>query len=373
MKKKLIYIVTILTLVTTGCSLQLPFNPAQTETVTPIPSATPTLTLTPTLVPTPTLTPMPAKRVQDADYALFLGDYDQAMQLYQDTQNASSDTEIQAAALYGIGRVQWLQGNATQALDTFEKIVGQYASLPEGGWSFFFLGQIYSSLKRYDDAAAAYAQYLQARPGMIDSYVQELRGDALANGGRYAEAITAYLAAAEAPHLGDNQSMEIAEANSKGLNGDLPGAIEIYSGIYDSSTNDYTKSQMDDLIGQADLALGETQEGYLRFQDAVNNFPSSYYSYQSLVTLVNANVPVDDLNRGLVDYFAGQNDVALLALNRYLADPSSTDTGTAHYYKGLTLQSIGANLSGQDALLEDQQAIAEWQNVIKITRPATIG
>jgi soluble lytic murein transglycosylase len=363
MKNKLIHIWAILTLVTAGCTLQLPF--ILTPTITPIPSSTPTLTPTPTLIPTPTLTPVPSKRVENADYALFLGDYDQAMQLYQDALNASSDPEIQAAALYGIGRIQLLQGNTSQALDTFKKLAEQYASSPDGARSYYFLGQIYTGLERYDDAAAAYAQYLQVRPGMIDSYVQELRGDVLASGGKYQEAIAAYLAAAAAPHLGDNQSMETKEANSKALNGDLPGAIEIYSGIYDSSTNDYTKSQMDDLIGQADLSLGKTQEGYQRFLDAVNNFPSSYYSYESLVTLVNAGVPVDNLNRGLVDYFAAQYDVALQAFDRYLANPSSADAGTAHYYKGLTLRAIGENLSVQNALLEDQQAIAEWQAVIK--------
>ncbi len=374
MKNKLISIWVILTLVTAGCTLQLPFIP--TPTITPIPSATPTLTPTSTLVPTPTLTPVPTKRVENADYALLLGDYDQAMQLYQDALNASSDPEIQAAALYGIGRVQLLQGNASQALDTFKNLAEQYATSPAGSRSYYFLGQIYTGLERYDDAAAAYAQYLQARPGMIDSYIQDLMGDALANGGKNQEAIAAYLAAAAAPHLGDNQSMEIKEANSKALSGDLPGAIEIYSGIYDSSTNDYTKSQMDYLIGQADLSPEKTQDGYQHLLDAVNNFPSSYYSYLSLVTLVNAGVPVDDLNRGLVDYFAGQNDVALQAFDRYLADPSSADAGTAHYYKGLTLRAVGenkypigsdarANLSAQNALTEDQQAIAEWQTVIK--------
>ena len=191
MKNKWIRIWIILTLVTAGCSLQLPFNPAPTQTATPIPSATVTLTPTPTLVPTPTATPVPIKRVQNADYALLLGDYNQALQLYQDALNASNDPEIQVAALYGIGRVQLLQGNTSQALDTYTKLVEQYPSLPDGVRSYYFLGQIYTGLERYDNAAAAYAQYLQARPGMIDSYVQELRGDALANGGKYPEAIAA--------------------------------------------------------------------------------------------------------------------------------------------------------------------------------------
>ena len=55
-------------------------------------------------------------------------------------------------------------------------------------------------------------------------------------------------------------------------------------------------------------------ESYLQ---AVTNFPTSYYSYLALIELVDAEYPVDDLNRGLVDYYAGQYGVATAAFDRF--------------------------------------------------------
>ena len=47
------------------------------------------------------------------------------------------------------------------------------------------------------------------------------------------------------------------------------------------------------------------------------------------------------LNRGLVDYFADQYDVALAAFDRYIAANPVND-GTAHYFRALTLRDSAA-------------------------------
>jgi soluble lytic murein transglycosylase len=66
------------------------------------------------------------------------------------------------------------------------------------------------------------------------------------------------------------------------------------------------------------------------------------------VELVDADVRVDDLDRGLVDYFAKQYDVALVAFDRYIAANPVND-GTAHYYRALTLRELQ---STEDAITE---------------------
>ncbi len=55
--------------------------------------------------------------------------------------------------------------------------------------------------------------------------------------------------------------------------------------------------------------------------------------------MIGADVKVDDLDRGLTDYFAGQYDVALQALERYIAANPGED-GTAHYYRAYTLEAL---------------------------------
>jgi soluble lytic murein transglycosylase len=96
---------------------------------------------------------------------------------------------------------------------------------------------------------------------------------------------------------------------------------------------------MDYLIGLAHQELDQTDLANERFLHTVENYPLSYYSYLALVELVGAQVPVSDLDRGLVDYFAGQYDVALAALERYISDDLDTD-GTARYYRALTQREL---------------------------------
>ena len=84
---------------------------------------------------------------------------------------------------------------------------------------------------------------------------------------------------------------------------------------------------------------------------------------------------MDDLDRGLVDYFAGQYAVSVQVLDRYLAQ-AKDDDGTAHYYKGLSLREIGAakyplNSDSRSAALsaggipEEQAALSEWNVLIR--------
>ena len=138
--------------------------------------------------------------------------------------------------------------------------------------------------------------------------------------------------------------------------GDYAGALTLYDQIFAASTNDYTKAQMDYYAGNAHVELGQLDEAHTRYLHAVDNYPLSYYSYLSLVALVDAGVQVDDLARGLVDYYGSQYDVALVAFDRYIAANPIND-GTAHYYRALTLRD----------LQRTQEAIDEFDYFIKTT------
>ncbi|MEJ2013068.1 MAG: transglycosylase SLT domain-containing protein, partial [Anaerolineales bacterium] len=90
----------------------------------------------------------------------------------------------------------------------------------------------------------------------------------------------------------------------------------------------------------------------------VDYFPLYYDAYIALVDLVNAGVPVSDLDRGIVDYFAQQDDVALAALNRYAQTMPAEHDGAVHHYRALTLRALG----------QYQAAIDEW-DVLLTTHP----
>ncbi len=116
----------LIAVILAGCSPIQPKTPTPTITPSPtlIPSQTPTPTATPTLTPTPT--PLPAAQLAKADHALWIGDYDLALDEYKTALAASPEAEIAAKALFGIGRIQVVKGDYPTALETLRRIDAEY-------------------------------------------------------------------------------------------------------------------------------------------------------------------------------------------------------------------------------------------------------
>jgi soluble lytic murein transglycosylase len=323
-----------------------------TPSLTFPPGVTPSDTPLPTLTPPPT--PIPEVRIKTGDQALFNGDYDQALNEYQTALDSSNDPDIRATALWGVARDEYAVKNYGRALVTLQQLTSQYPASPNSIRAYFLMGEIFMALERYTEAAQAYTVYLSLRPGVIDAYVQQLRGDAYVATGNDTEAIAAYQAALAAPHIEDDTALQINIAQAYIRQGDTTTALAMYDTIFTASSNDYMKAQMDLLIGQIYLSLGETDQAYQRFLHTVDNYPFAYDSYSALVALVNAGIPTDDMNRGLVDYFAGQNSYALDAFQRFI-DANPQNDGTAVYYKALSLFALG----------QYEDAVQSWEVFIQ--------
>jgi soluble lytic murein transglycosylase len=330
---------------------------------TPAPTSIPTITPGgPTPIPTPTDTPTPlptlppVQRIESADQALFYGDYDLAREQYQTTYNDSTEFGLKAAALWGLGRTELADGNYQAALDRFTTLTNEYPESTYSARAPFMMGRAYEGLEQYLQAADAYNKYMTRIPGVLDAYVQEYRGDALAQAEDYAGALAAYNAGLTASRLDDGTDLQIKIAQTRAKFGDYAGALILYDQIFNTSTNDYVKAQMDYLAGNAHIALGQNDEAYTRYSNAVDNYPLSYYAYLSLVALVDAGKDVDELNRGLVDYYANQYDVALVAFDKYIA-ANPTNDGTAHYFRASTLQELQRT---EDAIAEYDYFIGNY-------------
>ncbi|MEW6285320.1 MAG: tetratricopeptide repeat protein [Chloroflexota bacterium] len=322
--------------------------------------ATPTPAFTPTATPLPT--PLPVVRVEAGDRALFYGDFDQARQQYLTAFNESTDKAVQAAALWGLGRTELADDRPQPAIETLNRLVNEYPESTYAARAYFLLGQAYFQLEQYTAAADAYNTYLNRVPGVLDGYVQEYRGDALYQVGEYTGAINAYSAALNASRLDDGLTLQIKIVQARFDFGDYAGALTLANEIYNAADNDFLRAQMDYFAGNTHLKLGQIDEAYARYRHAVENYPLSYYSYLALVELVNANVPVSDLDRGIVDYFAGAYDVALLALDNYIrANP--VNDGTAAYYRALTLRELKRTeeaIAAFDAFIKTYPAHPRW-------------
>jgi len=297
----------------------------------------------------PSSTPFPY--LQQADHALFLGDYPTALTQYQAALATGSHAD---QALLGLGRTQLAAGDPETAQLTLQSLISTHPDSPLLGQAQFLLGEADSDLKDYSGSAKGYEAYLSLHPGIIDSYAEENLGDALGAAGQAGLAAQAYAAAANAPRAGSPLPLLEKEGDVLHQGGSDDQALSLYAQIFKISTNDYDKARLDLKMGEILVAQGKTQDGYTRYIDAVANYPLSHDSYLALVELVNAGFQIDELQRGLVDYYADQYQPALAALNRYLAS-SPTLAAKAYYYRGLT----------DLALNQPDSAISDLQSAIQ--------
>ncbi len=318
----------------------------------PLPQSTHIQSVTPQ--PSPTPTPPPIARLEQGDYALMIGDTSRARQEYQSAALASQDIEIQAAAMVGIARSYFKDRNYPAVVTTVEDLIREHPANRSLANGYYFLGEAHLARQEYQAAADAYGMYLQLKPGVLEDVVAQKQAEALMSAGQYAAAIEAFQVAIRASGNNDSSGTKIRIGQAQRLLNDLESAIRTYLDVYHNTSNDFYKAQANFLAGQAYLELGFPEQAYARFQDSVANFPRYYDTYTGLIELVNANQPVNDLHRGLVNYFAGQYALAAEILLRHMRSAADHD-GTPHHYRALALRSID-NPAG---------AIEEWQALIR--------
>lgn len=321
---------------------------------------------TPTTLWETTPTPVPSKpaAVYDvpiqtdpflkAEEAVFIGDWPAALAAYHSVLDTTMDSDTQAAAQAGLGKVYFLSGDEYNAERIMKGLLESQPSSSHTAEANFLLAQITTNGNRPLEAAQAYQGYLDANPGVIDTYVHEKRADALLAAGDFAGALQGYQNALNSPRLTPNLDLEIKLAQAYALAADTATALVMYPDIYQRSEAEYQKTKIDLLLGRLYASLGQPEQAYAAWLDAVNNYPASYDAYQSLIELVNAGYPVDELQRGIVDYYAGEYGVAMAAFDRYLAAGPS-DPAAAYYYRGLTYRAID----------DSPNALAAWDLVIQ--------
>lgn len=323
-----------------ACSQPLPFfgpTATPTQTLTPTPTATPT----PSPTPTPTPTPLPAARIAEADEAMAAGDWSRALSAYQLVLEQSDDAQLRASAQLGIGKARLYSGDPNGAAEDFAKVLEQFPESSLVADAHFLLGETFRALGLWAQSVEGYRKYQQLRRDALDSYVEERIAQALALSGDYVNAALAYRAAIAVPRAGDVFALRERLAEVYLALSDWQNAVGQYDAIYAATTNNALKARALVLSGDAHYANGFPQVAYEKYLEAVNSFPEAPISFQGLLKLVNDGVPVDDLQRGLSNYYAQNYEPALAAFGRVLAaDPANT---IALYHQGLALNALQRN------------------------------
>jgi soluble lytic murein transglycosylase len=291
--------------------------------------------------------------LQQAGRALHNGDYDTAAQVYASLTGAALNDEQTREARLNLGIAQLRNGTPTEAIAAFEKYLLDF---PQDATAHFWLAEAYRQMDEPDNAAAIqhYGDYLKLRGDLIAGYARERMGDVRMNAGNYAEAVSEYRQAldhAPTTTFAFNIREKLAQAFIR--QGDYASALAQYDAILLSATYSNYRAEIQTLAGQTLLLAGRTQEGYQRFASVVNTYPETRYAYNDLIALVDADVPVDEFQRGLVDYYAKACDPALAAFTHAIR--ANQRVAESRYYAGLCFRAQGdiANALRQFDLIID--------------------
>lgn len=301
----------------------------------------PTATEAPaTPTPSPTPTPEPRTRITIGHQEILSGEYNAALEEFWKAREQSSEPDVIAAAQLGVGRVLLLQKDYAGAIEQLIWLQNNFSEGEARNNAYFFLAKAYEGLDQYRLAAEAYGQYVSSQPGPLDSEILEMQGDVFILAQEPDLARQAYINAQLSATPARAELLEIKAARASVAAGDDEDAINRYVTLLENSASEQVQSQVNFLLGQLYLRLGMTEQAYARFQDSVIRFPAYYDTYSGLVALVEAEQPVDYLLRGIVDYYAGQYGLTVIAMDQYMTENPDHD-GTPLYYKALSLWQLG--------------------------------
>lgn len=337
---------------------------AAEPTITPIPTTTVQLETTDNTVPEGKFQYTPS----EGDWFLYTGEYIQAASYFKNIfNNVDSTRNEKAAALLGLGRVEYLENRFGTAIEYFDLLISEYPLTEPANRSNFFLGEIYYSLGNFDTAAIAYQNFIDAYPGILDDVIGKKLGDLLIANGEPLRAVEAYqvaLDASQSEYEIDEINIKIAQAYQSIGENDL--AIQIYLDTYNNTQSAYINAKINLLLGQLYQQLGQNESAYERYQYNVTYWPYYYDTYTSLVILVQAEQTVDEYQRGLTDYYAGLYGVAVDAFNRYIESTTMEErNGDVHFYNGLSyiqLEQYDNAINQWQILVDNFQSSNFWSN-----------
>ena len=95
------------------------------------------------------------------------------------------------------------------------------------------------------------------------------------------------------------------------------------------------------LAGNALAAGGDVAAAQQRWQAAADADPTSINAHRAMVQLVETGAPVDEFQRGVVNYHNGVYELAIAAFDRLRAEDPSGRQGAASYFTGLSQLELG--------------------------------
>lgn len=322
----------------------------------PAPSIAPTMAATSPPSPTTSapIAPPTPPAISSAAYQQGMtlrrnGDYSHAADSFRAALAEKPDASTAREVQFRLGESLWLAGdmqNATTALNT---LIAQSSKDSFAARAHYFLADILSRQKSYPQAIVQLRAY-RAQTRSLMGEIDEQIGDILQQSGNAGAALTQYNLASQDATMTAEQKADlfekIAEVQSNLGHPDLAAAR--LGDAYAIAPNDQARADAEYRWGLALDNAGQSDAAISHWKHALAAFPGQDGGYQSLVELLNRDVPVDDFQRGLADYYAKSYDMATAAFDRYIAS-NPKNGAAAWYYEGLAYFDHGQNLSAVKA------------------------
>lgn len=303
-----------------------------------------TSTPEPTEEPTPVFSSNP---YNDGMIARRNGDYARAIAAFRAVLNSQPANDLAQEAQYRLGEAYWLNNDDPRAINILSAYLQANPTGAHAPEARYLLADAYRATKDYPNALEQLRLY-RAQSATLVGDVDATLADILVLAGAPAEALTQYDRALQDTTLSTTNRINIlrraAEVHAA-LNQPAQAAAR-YDTALALTTDARTKADLLQRAGEAYAVANQLETALARWSEAINKYPEQPGAYQSLVNLLNRGGTVDDYQRGVVDYYAGQYDAAIAAFERELKSDSSRAgdiryfTASSHARKGAYAQAI---------------------------------
>ena len=367
-----------------GCSDEIvptvTTQPAPPVAATVFATQIPAPTAPPTLAPTPT--PNANALLAQAEQAAHNGDDVQADALFTQAIALLSPQSDEAAQLsLALARVRIRSrdaaqlANAVAQLDTFAQQFPT-ASTEQKADATVLRGRAYQRSQRDDAAIEQYAAALSTTR-VLSPYLHVWMGDAFVRLSKFGNAAAQYqnaLAAAPSTAIEFGWREKLALAHR--LAGQPAEAAAQYQLILARAQFPAYQARIKWELAQEQIALKQSPNTLLI--DLISNYPKTAQAFAALKVAVDSGLPVDELQRGIVNYHAGNYAAAREAFRRAIENPAGREDEIRYWaaqnYLSLDLpddavrnldQTIAANANAQrvaEAWAEQAKLYAEVEN-----------
>ena len=285
---------------------------------TQTPLADPTSTPVPTPAPSPSPTPAPEALLDQARRAVFNGDDTQATALYQQYLAEVPDPtgELAARAKLELARILQGNGDTASAIQALEQLVEQREHPSVADDARIVLAREYAAAGDSANAIRHYTESL-SRTTVISPYLNVWLGDAFMSQQQPANAVAPYLrAVGGAATLAQQADRREKLALAYQLSGKFQEALDQYDAILASARIPSYRGRILWESAQVLMLMDQKDAAYQRMRSVIQDTPNLPAAFSALNMLLERGQPVDELQRGIVDYNNGAHEAAREAFKR---------------------------------------------------------